>query len=128
MSSGSSEYASNSRPPSGVRCRLIVGPSTTWISCAIASSASIRPTSYAVSSLQAEASSVAFGNSATTRPPLNFSPRTPVGPSERRISPRPIAGSAARVNADAPVSSRTLAGRSSVLPRVSVSMASWLHV
>ena len=65
---------------------MIVGPSTTWMSWASASSASSPPTSYAVSSLQAWASSVAFGNSATTRPPLNFSPRTPVGPSDSRSS------------------------------------------
>ena len=96
---------------------MIVGPSTTWICCAIASSASMVPTSYAVSSLQAEASSVAFGNSATVRPPENVSPRTPVGPSDRATARRPIDGSAARVNTSPPVSSRTFAARS----RVSIS-------
>src|SRR5437763_11869387 len=112
VSSGSSEYDSNSRPPSRERCRLIVGPRTTWIRCAIASSASSRPTSYALSSLQAEASRVAFGNRATVRPWWNFSPRTPVGPSDRRTSARPIASHGARVNAEAPVSRFTLSRRS----------------
>jgi hypothetical protein len=91
----------------------MVGPRTTWICCAIASSASNRPTSHAVSSLHADASSVALGNSATVRPPLNFSPRTPVGPSDSRTSDKPIGGQGARVNVDAPVSSVTLVGRSS---------------
>jgi hypothetical protein len=96
---------------------LIVGPSTTWICWAIASSASRRPTSYAVCSLQDDASSVALGSSATTRPPLNFRPRTPVGPSDRRSSRRPIDSSGASVKEVAPVSSRTLAGRSSLAMR-----------
>ena len=48
----------------GVRCRLMVGPSTTSICWTSASSASMAPTSSAVSSLHAEASRVALGNSA----------------------------------------------------------------
>jgi hypothetical protein len=58
---------------------------------------------------------VASGKSATTRPPLNLSPRTPVGPSESRSSPSPIDAWGRSVNTVAPVSSRTFAGRSSVL-------------
>ena len=114
VSNGSSEYDSNSRPPSSERCRLTVGPRTTWICCAIASSASNRPTSYADSSFQAEASSVALGNNATVRPPKNFSPRTPVGPSDSRTSPSPIRSHGASVNPEAPVSSVTLSRRESV--------------
>ena len=60
------------------------------MSWAMASSASSWPTSYAVSVLQAADSSVALGNSVTLRPPENFSPRTPVGPSDRLIGARPI--------------------------------------
>src|SRR4051812_2153933 len=95
----------------------MVGPSTTWICWAIASSASMCPTSYAVSSLQAEASSVALGNRVTTRPPENFSPRTPVGPSDRRISRSPIDSSGYSENAAAPVRSLTLPGRPRDLKR-----------
>ena len=62
---------------------------------ALASSASSAPTSCAVSSLQAEASSVAFGQQAARRPPLNLSPRTPVGPSENAIGASPMDGSPA---------------------------------
>ena len=56
---------------------------------------------------------MALGNSATFPPPVNFSPRTPVGPSEKAIGARPIESSPHRVKAVSPVSRRTLVRRSS---------------
>ncbi|WP_222618770.1 hypothetical protein [Nakamurella sp. PAMC28650] len=97
----------------------MVGPRTTWISWAMASSARRPPTSSALSWLQAEARRVALGNSETCRPPVNFRPRTPVGPSDRAISPSPIDGSGVIVNAVWPVSRVTL--RSSGRPATSAS-------
>ena len=76
----------------------------------LASSASISPTSRAVSSLQALASRVALGKSATWSPPVNLRPRTPVGPSEKAIGASPIEASPWRVNEVAPVSSAHLGG------------------
>ena len=83
------------------------------MSCAIASSASIRPTSYAVSVLQAADSKVALGNRVTARPPENRSPRTPVGPSERLIGASPILSLPAMVNTAEPVSSSTFSASES---------------
>src|SRR5690242_852139 len=70
-----------------------------------------------MSSLHDAASSVAFGSSATTGPPVKVSPRTPVGPSDRRSSRRPIDGSGRRVNMLAPVSRAIFCARSRALTR-----------
>ena len=83
------------------------------MSWAIASSASSRPTSYAVSVLQAADSKVALGNSVTVRPPENFSPRTPVGPSDRLIGASPILSLPAMVKTAEPVSSATFSASES---------------
>ena len=83
------------------------------MSWAMASSASSRPTSYAVSVLQAADSRVALGNRVTLRPPENFSPRTPVGPSERLIGASPILSLPAMVKTAEPVSRATFSARES---------------
>ena len=82
-----------------------------------ASSASNRPTSRAVSVLHAADNSVALGNSVTARPPENFRPRTPVGPSERLIGVRPTPACPAMVNTEAPVSRVAFSGSESVAIR-----------
>jgi hypothetical protein len=80
----------------------------------IASSANSPPTSYAVSSLNADANNVAFGDSATGRPLAepNVGPRTKVGPSDSTTCASRIDSIGVSVNPDAPVSSRTFVSRS----------------
>ncbi len=56
--------------------------------------------------------------------PTNFSPRTPVGPSENAIGARPSRSSPCRVKTSAPVRSRTLSSSGRVARASSLSTSS----
>ena len=78
-----------------------------------ASSASSRPTSWATSVLQEAESRVALGKRVTALPPANFSPRTPVGPSDRLTGARPMPSLPAMVKTAEPVSRVTFSSSES---------------
>ena len=88
-----------------------------------ASSASTVPTSVSTSSDHVLASTVALGSRLVGSPPLCDRPFTPLGPSDTRTGARPMDSSPVSAKKDAPVSSRTLPGRSSFAMR-----SSWAEV
>ena len=89
-SSGSSEKHSKCRPPSGERCRLIVGPRTTSTPLRTASPASaspIRRQQVLVPGRRHAPSPTAARPTARAR--CRCRPRTPTGPSETVIDAQP---------------------------------------
>src|SRR4051794_5703073 len=110
---------SKCRPPSGERCRLIVGPRTTSTPLRTASPASAAPIRERSSSSQVAAMAEPEGKAADGSSSVSVPPRTPTGPSETVIVRSPISGTACSVHGPEPDRSRTLVSRSSFVTRAS---------
>src|SRR3954447_16125435 len=110
---------SKCRPPSGERCRLIVGPRTTSTPLRTASPASRPPIRCSSSSSHEAAIAELDGNVADGSSSVSVPPRTPIGPSETVIERNPISGAGCVVQTPAPDSNRTFVSRSNFPTRPS---------
>src|SRR6478735_58776 len=102
LSSGSSLKHSKWRPPSGERCRLIVGPRTTSTPLRRASDAAAAPYRYARSTSHDAARAEPDGRLSDGSRSSQRGPRTPAGPSDRVIARSPISGTGTVVQKSAP--------------------------